>query len=62
MSGLAIAVTQFWGVALLDGSGAVTLDPDVAFAHPGAGDIVGCLHPHERVHLDAECLLEALSG
>ena len=28
MSGLAIAVTLLWGVALLDGSGAVTLDPD----------------------------------
>ena len=36
------------------GSGAVTLDPNIAFAHPCAGDIVGRLHPHERVHLDAE--------
>jgi hypothetical protein len=34
-------------------------DADCSFALPGMGDVVGRLHPHERVHLDAESLFNA---
>ena len=32
---------------------------DGASALPGASDVIGRLHPHERVHLDAEGLFDA---
>ena len=34
-------------------------DADLFFPLPGLGDVVGGLHPHERVHLHAESLFEA---
>jgi len=35
------------------------LDADFPFALAGLGDVVGRLHPHEGVHLDAESLFDA---
>ncbi len=41
------------------GSGwCASLDIELAFAPPSAGDVIGRLHPHQRVHLDPERFLD----
>jgi hypothetical protein len=38
------------------------MNPSLLFSLPGLGDVVGRLHPHERVHLRAESLLGNRTG
>ena len=39
--------------------GAIRRDHQLPFPLPGAGNVVGRLHPHQGVHLDSERLLDA---
>src|SRR6266849_2958508 len=52
-------VEDCWMLSVNVGCAGNAPDADFLFPLPGLGDVVGRLHPHERVHLHAESLFDA---